>query len=121
MISVSRLCCPVCGELLAILNENGPQLSFPNCHSTIYPIELPSWLPDGIVEQLTAKFQQHLRNELTIMVKGNLNATKQTKKHHASHESESNISVASTNRDDDDDDEYDEYEAGKAKQQQSRP
>jgi hypothetical protein len=92
----------VCWELLGILNEDEPSLSsFPGCHSIIYPVELPRWLPSGIVDRLTWQFQDYLRKELDIMVQGDeqRDAIVQ-RKHHASHESESNISVASTVRDD---------------------
>jgi hypothetical protein len=110
MISVSKLCCPVCWELLKILNDDGPQLSFPGCHPTIYPVELPEWLPPPIVDKMTGLFKGYLRRELNFMVQGveekKLRSSQDAviqKKHHVSHESESNISVASTTRDSDDD------------------
>ena len=69
MISVSKLCCPVCWKLLGLLNsEDEPPLSFPNYHSTVYPVELPLWLPAHIVEKLTKEFQDRLREELCTML-----------------------------------------------------
>jgi hypothetical protein len=85
----------VCWELLQILNEDEPRLSFTGCHPIIYPVELPKWLPSPIVDKMTKQFQAHLGHELEVMVQG-----VGRRKHHTSHESESNISVASTTRDD---------------------
>ena len=116
MISVSRLCCPVCWELLNIIlsdSENESRLvSFPGCHPIIYPVELPEWLPHHIVGQMTDSFRKHLREELTSMVKGAEESARVAKqrKQHASHQSESNISVASTARDVDNDvDDFNEW------------
>ena len=101
---MSKLCCPVCWELLGILNnlKDDPRpLSFPGCHPIVYPVELPAWLPRSIVEDITERFRGHLRRELDIMVQGVEQKDRiDQKKRHASHESESNISVASTTRDD---------------------
>jgi hypothetical protein len=105
---VSKLCCPVCWELLGILNnleDASRPLSFPGCHPVVYPVELPAWLPPNIVDDMTGRFLGHLRRELNIMVQGVEQKDRNNqKKHHASHESESNISVASTTRDDSDED-----------------
>jgi len=93
MISVSKLCCPVCWKLLAILGqENENPLSVRGCHSTIYPVTLPQWLPDHVVEQMDKEFRTHLGEELSIM----LRAAGRKRAGHAPHESESNISVASS-------------------------
>jgi len=112
MISVSRLCCPVCWELLNIIwNNSGDEtrlVSFPGCHSIIYPVELPEWLPDRIVKQMTRLFQDRLRVELMSMVRASGEDSEESaasttqRKQHTSHQSESNISVASTNRSNDD-------------------
>jgi hypothetical protein len=70
-------------------------------HSVIYPVELPTWIPSGIVEKLTERFQNHLRQEIEIMLQAAEKKTTLRKgiqeNRHVSHESESNISVASTN------------------------
>ena len=102
MISVSKLCCPVCWELLKFLNDDGPHLSLPGCHTAIYPVELPEWLPPLIVDKMTVLFKAYLQRELCHMTEKASVATIR-KKHHVSHESESGISVASTTRDSDDD------------------
>lgn len=68
-ISVSKLCCPVCWELLVLLGSEIP-LSFRGSHSTIHPVELPEWLPYEIVEEMKKQFQKHLRKEIEIMLNG---------------------------------------------------
>jgi hypothetical protein len=97
MISVSKLCCPVCWELLELLGRDQP-ISLRGRHSTIYPVELPKWLPPEIVDKMNERFQRHLGQEIRIMLKGaqQLEGVT-TRNRHVSHESESNISVASTN------------------------
>lgn len=125
MISVSKLCCPVCWTILGILNEDEPLLSFPGCHSTIYPVELPTWLPSHIEDEITKRFRELLRRELEIMVRGDEERKRgeeeRKRRHtrgHASHESESNISVASTSRDDGREGiEFEEYESVAAETQ----
>jgi hypothetical protein len=94
MMSVSKLCCPVCWELLEILNEEKP-LSLRGRHSTIYPVELPKWLPPGIVDKMNKQFQKHLQREIKIMLERTEPPIRQTR--HVAHESESNISEASAN------------------------
>lgn len=97
MISVSKLCCPVCWELLAILGKENPLL-LRGRHSTIYAVELPKWLPSEIVDEMNERFQIYLRREIKIMLDGaKQKADFQVRHRHTTHESESNISVASTN------------------------
>jgi hypothetical protein len=67
----------------------------------MYPVELPIWLPEGIVDELRTRFLNRLREEIKIMLKGAERSLLDWswmphRRRHASHESESNISVAST-------------------------
>ena len=55
-ISVSKLCCPVCWELLVLLGSEIPlSESFRGSHSTIHPVELPEWLPYKIKEEAVSE------------------------------------------------------------------
>jgi hypothetical protein len=63
-IAVSKLCCPVCWELLQILRGATEDFSVRGHHATMYPVELPPWIPDYIVFQMLARFQQYLIGEL---------------------------------------------------------
>jgi hypothetical protein len=43
---VSKLCCPVCWELLKILrNNDSTDLYVDGHHATLFQVELPEWLP----------------------------------------------------------------------------
>jgi hypothetical protein len=95
MISVSKLCCPVCWELLALLGDEKP-LSLRGGHSTVYPVELPNWLPPEFVDKLYKLFLNHLREEIVIMLNAAEREQVTRQNRHATHESESNISIAST-------------------------
>ena len=96
MISVSKLCCPVCWELLAILNEDKP-LSLRGCHPMIYAVELPKWLPSEIVDEMNERFQNYLQQELDIMVRGAANSEQgvfqQNPSRHTTHESQTLVNI----------------------------
>ncbi|KIM81780.1 hypothetical protein PILCRDRAFT_489866 [Piloderma croceum F 1598] len=46
IIAVSKRCCPVCWELLDILRDKCKQFHVCGRHSTLFPVELPSWLSE---------------------------------------------------------------------------
>lgn len=74
-------------------------LSLRGGHSTIYPVELPSWLSSEIVDKMNKRFQGYLREEIEIMLNGaeQPDSGQVTRRNrHVSHESESNISIASS-------------------------
>jgi hypothetical protein len=68
------------------------------CHSIIYPVQLPAWLPADIVEKMIMRFQIHLRRELNVMMTTSQLPTPSVSfpKGHRHAESESNISIASS-------------------------
>lgn len=94
-ISVSKLCCPVCWELLRTMKE---KLELPNqftvrgCHSNIYPVVLPKWLPQDIIDKMVGIFRRHLAQELHKFVQPDTSY----KMHRPRQESETNISVTSS-------------------------
>ena len=53
-ISVSKFCCPVCWELIKVLNETTKNVEFivRAHHSNLYPVCLPSWLPNVALERM---------------------------------------------------------------------
>lgn len=59
-------------------------------HPTIYPVDLPSWLPGDVVEQAIAHFEGILRQEIFKMMMD------KSKKTHARHPSEQSSSALST-------------------------
>jgi hypothetical protein len=64
---MSKLCCPVCLELLNLLG--GPNAFHINGHHhTLFQVELPIWLPLDIVVKLTAKFEKILGNQIEDMM-----------------------------------------------------
>ena len=38
-------------------------------HSTLYPVELPHWLPSEVAEEMVQRFRKYLRCQLEVMVK----------------------------------------------------
>lgn len=56
-IGVSKLCCPVCRELLSVLDKSadghlrGP-FNVRGFHSVATIAELPSWLPDSVLQEM---------------------------------------------------------------------
>jgi hypothetical protein len=72
-IAVSKLCCPVCHELLNILRGETKSmtkaLDTRGNHPRLYLVDLPPWLPKEIVEKMVKRFQQYLVTELLKLVK----------------------------------------------------
>ena len=61
MVSVSRLCCPVCWELFQVLGIEG---IVRGCHPTVTPVVLPETLPSHIYEEMVTRFRTHLSSQL---------------------------------------------------------
>jgi hypothetical protein len=61
-ISVSKFCCPVCWELLKVLNETQEEVRFivRAHHSNLYPVCLPPWLSDEVLEKMIQRFGEKL-------------------------------------------------------------
>ena len=70
VIAVSKLCCPVCWELLKILrNDDSTNFHVDGHHKTLFQVELPDWLPLKIVVKLTARFEKILLDQIRTLVK----------------------------------------------------
>jgi hypothetical protein len=66
-ISVSKSCCPVCWELLDVLNEtysNMIHFTVRPPHQNLYPVCLPPWLPDDVLEKMIQRFGRKLYDKL---------------------------------------------------------
>jgi hypothetical protein len=61
-MSVSKFCCPVCWELLNVLNKTNKKVQFVvrAHHSNIYPVCLPPLLPDNVLEMMIRIFGKRL-------------------------------------------------------------
>ena len=73
MIAVSKLCCPVCCELLEVLRTNDPsdtslQFAVRGFHFHVYTVVLPPWIRPQQKQQMVSKFQRYLGSELVAMV-----------------------------------------------------
>ena len=63
MVSVTKLCCPVCCELFQVLRR-GEQVQVCGCHPTITPTVLPETLPNEVSKVMVIHFQAHLSGQL---------------------------------------------------------
>ena len=68
-ISVSKFCnfcCPVCWQLLKVLNETNNNIQFTACahHSNLYAVCLPPWLPEPVLEKMIEHFRKQLYEKL---------------------------------------------------------
>ena len=72
---MSKLCCPVCWELIHLLQERSGTQDYNvyGCHSTVYPLQLPPGLPIDVLVKMTEKFEGHLGCELSLLQKKRLN------------------------------------------------
>jgi hypothetical protein len=74
-VAVSKLCCPACWEYFDILSEKHLTegiYKIRGRHSTVYPVQLPSWSRPDVVQELKQRFGKYLRNELETMWKNHL-------------------------------------------------
>ena len=90
MISVSKLCCPVCWELFKVLKLGTKILG---CHPTVTPLALPDTLSHDIAEQVVNALRPQLANQLAQL----MDAKKPRNTHHRN-ESETGHSAASSNK-----------------------
>jgi hypothetical protein len=65
-ISVSKFCCPVCWELLQVLNDLNKNVEFVvrAHHSHLYPVCLPPCLPNCVLEKMIKCFREKLYKKL---------------------------------------------------------
>jgi len=68
IVSVSKLCCPVCWELFQVLRMDK---SIRGCHPCITPTVLPETLPSHISEAMVDRFRAHLRGQLRHLLSSN--------------------------------------------------
>ena len=91
MISVSKLCCPVCWELFEALKLG---TGIHGCHPTITPLALPETLSPKIIGDMVEHFQAVLTSQLKPLLDVTLTRTIQ----HSCNESEMGYSAASSNK-----------------------
>ena len=73
-----QLCCPACWELLDIMDGPSVRFGVRGGHPTIYSVDLPPWLPGGMVKKAVTHFEEILQQEITNMM-----IDKMEKKSHA--------------------------------------
>jgi hypothetical protein len=64
VVAVSRLCCPACWELLRNLRDSEENLWVLGHHSTLFPVELPDWLPTEVLQKMALQFRKYLSDIL---------------------------------------------------------
>lgn len=67
-IATSTLCCPVCWELLAFLTKQPADLTVRGRCATLSQVELPPWLPEGVMMEMLDRFKGLLLAEITTMM-----------------------------------------------------
>ena len=68
IISVSKLCCPVCWDTLTYLRTDR-DFSVRGRHPILSPVQLPSFLPREILDKMTTRYKTILLDEVTKMMK----------------------------------------------------
>jgi hypothetical protein len=60
-VAVSKPCCPACWDLMDVLRgREKDHFLVHSRHSTVYPVELPLWLPKDACQEMVFRFQKHL-------------------------------------------------------------
>jgi hypothetical protein len=95
MISVSKLCCPVCWELFDVLNKRDSEkfrAKVRGCHPTVTGVALPETFPSDVSEVMVTRFRDILSGQLVDLLKDSAPRNPQ----HFRSESESNYSATSS-------------------------
>jgi hypothetical protein len=90
MISVSKLCCPVCWELFKALKLD---IKISGCHPTVTPLALPETLSPEVVREVVDSLRTQLISQLKPLLQTNRSRTVQ----HRRNESETGHSATSSN------------------------
>lgn len=96
MISVSKLCCPVCWELFKVLKMDPDikmDIKISGCHPTITPVALPETFPAKISEKIVVSLRPLLTAQLSPLLETKRPASGQ----HYRNVSETGHSAASSN------------------------
>ena len=88
--------CPACWEGLLVLDEE-KQFDVCGHHFVPYAVELPSWLPQAVVDALVGRFRALVTEELQVLLESpDASLPSSSGIPRQSQESQSNISVASS-------------------------
>src|ERR1700679_1615365 len=68
VIGVSKICCPVCWELIQALIRKRKQIRIRGRHSSLYLVELPPGLPYEITSHLLKRFKGFAKTEVKKML-----------------------------------------------------
>lgn len=78
-VAVSKFCCPACWEFFEILSAKHTSegtmtrmYQIRGRHSTVYPVQLPSWTHPEVVRELIGRFDKYLHEQLLEMMRGHL-------------------------------------------------
>jgi len=84
-IAVSKSCCPVCWDIVTIFNEQTQEqgsdsepvrFNTRGRHCTLYPVDLPDFLDEGVKDELVRKFSIDLLKDLFSLLDEDAKATK---------------------------------------------
>jgi hypothetical protein len=67
-LATSRLCCPVCWHLLALMDPPIGRFGVQGHHLKMIPAQLPPWVPVADAQAMLDTFQRKLCDELSIML-----------------------------------------------------
>ena|ERR1700692_3294257 len=97
-IEVSKLCYPMCEQLLDILRDGKLGVFMVRGYnSTVSPVELPPWLPAAQVQEMVNRFRKLLLTEVSIFMNTVIGeSTIRTKTHTHSSSTKSNVSFSSS-------------------------
>ena len=67
-VAVSKVCCPICWVFLQLLRkEKLRAFNVRGHHSTLYPVDLPGWVPDSLRQDMITELRGRLGQQLKRM------------------------------------------------------
>ena len=74
-IMISKLCCPACWQLFQLLTQSSTLSTLFTVHGShyvLYPVELPVWLPEEVINELIEFFWPILVDLLKSIIRKKL-------------------------------------------------
>jgi len=77
-VAVSKFCCIACWDFFEVLSakhksesksEGTMMYQIRGRHSTVYPVQLPSWIHPEVVRELSGRFDKYLHEQLLEMMR----------------------------------------------------
>lgn len=68
LISVSKLCCPVCWDTLELLRGDSGKFKVRGHHAVLSPVQLPFWTSNHMMKKMVRLYEERLIEQIKILM-----------------------------------------------------